>query len=65
MGFKLGYKALNALTFQVPNSVAEGSFRTMKGLLTFDCCNMDPNTQNGYLLAMVNGGVNQRQYIPQ
>ena len=36
-------------------SVAEGSFHTMKGLLTYDPRSMDPNTQIGYSLAMVNG----------
>ena len=47
-----------SLTFQVTTSVAEGSFRTMKGLLTSDCPNMDPNTPIGDLLAMVKGDVN-------
>ena len=35
----------------------------MKGLLTYDRRSMDPNTQIGYLLAMVNGDVNNR--IPE
>ena len=44
-------------------SVAEGSFRTMKGLLTYDRHSMEPQTRMGYLLAMVNGEVNN--HIPE
>ena len=56
----LAHEALNALIFQVTTSVAEGSFRTMKGLSTCNRRNMDPNTHIGCLLAMVNGDVNNR-----
>eukprot|EP00670_Eutreptiella_braarudii_P017100 CAMPEP_0174355928 /NCGR_PEP_ID=MMETSP0811_2-20130205/27671_1 /TAXON_ID=73025 ORGANISM="Eutreptiella gymnastica-like, Strain CCMP1594" /NCGR_SAMPLE_ID=MMETSP0811_2 /ASSEMBLY_ACC=CAM_ASM_000667 /LENGTH=76 /DNA_ID=CAMNT_0015487609 /DNA_START=26 /DNA_END=253 /DNA_ORIENTATION=- len=41
--------------FPGATSVAEGSFRSMKGLLTYHRPSMDPNTRIGYLLAMVNG----------
>ena len=47
----------------VTTTVAEGSFRIMKGLLTADRRGMSHDTQIGYLLAMVNGDVNHR--IPQ
>ena len=56
-------KALNALTFQVTTSVAAGSFRAIKRLLTDDRRSMNTNTQIGYVLTMVNGNVNER--IPE
>ena len=49
--------------YQSTTTVAEGSFRIMKGLLTADCRGMAHDTQIGYLLAMVNGDVNHR--VPQ
>ena len=56
----LGHAALNALTFPVTMTVAEGSFRIMKGLLTPDRRFMSHDSQIGYLLAMMNGDVNER-----
>ena len=55
----LGRVALNALTFPVITTVAEGSFRIMKGLLTPDRRFMSHDSQTGYLLAMINGDVNK------
>ena len=52
--------ALNALTFPVTTTVAEGSFRIMKGPLTPDRRFMSHDSQIGYLLAMINGDVNKR-----
>ena len=59
----LADRAITALTLPVTTTVAEGSFRIMKGLLTADHRGMSHDTQIGYLLAMVNGDVNHR--IPQ
>jgi hypothetical protein len=59
----LADRAITALTLPVTTTVAEGSFRIMKGLLTADRRGMSHDTQIGYLLAMVNGDVNHR--IPQ
>ena len=53
-----------ACSFECPHpvtmSVAEGSFRIMKGLLTPDRSFMSHDSQLGYLLAMINGDVNKR-----
>ena len=59
----LADRAITALTLPVTTTVAEGSFRVMKGLLTADRRGMSHDTQIGYLWAMVNGVVNHR--IPQ
>ena len=56
----VGNIALNALTYPVTTSVAEGTFHAMKGLLMCDRRFMSHDTQIGYLLAMVNGDVNMR-----
>ena len=56
----LGRVALNALTFPVTTTVAEGSFRIMKGLLTLDRRLMSHDSQIGFLLAMINGDGNKR-----
>ena len=56
----LAHHATNALTFPVTSTVAEGSFRILKGLLTPDRRYMSPSTQIGYLLCMINGDVTRR-----
>ena len=56
----LGCVALNALTFPVTTTGAEGPFRIMKGLLTPDWRFMSHDSQIGYLLAMINGDLNKR-----
>ena len=56
---KLGRVALNALTFPMTTTVAEGSFGILKGLLTPDRRFMSHDSQIGYLLAMINGDVNK------
>ena len=58
----------NALTFPITTTVAEGSFRILKGLLTPQHRYMDPDTRIGYHciinhLYIINGDVTQR--IPQ
>ena len=55
----LGRVALNALTFPVTTTVAEGSFRIVKGLLTPDRRLMSHDPQIGYLLVMISGDVNK------
>ena len=54
----VGNVALNALTYPVTTSFALGILRAMKSLLTSDRRDTSHGTQIGYLLAMVNGGVN-------
>ena len=56
----LGRVALNALTVPVITTVAEGSFRIMKGPLSPDRRFRSLDSQSGYLLAMINGDVNKR-----
>ena len=53
----------NALTILVTRTVAEGSFRILKGLLTPGRRCADLDNQIGCLLCMINGDVTRR--IPQ
>ena len=53
------FVALNVLMSPVTTSVAEGSFRVMKGLLTYDRHSMSHDTPIGYLLAMISGDINK------
>ena len=55
----LGHVAVNALTYPVTTTVAEGSFRIMKGLLTPDQRFLSHDSQIGYLLTTINGDVNK------
>ena len=57
----LGQHAI--IPFPVTTTVAEGSFSILKGFLEPDRQYMDPETQIGYLLCMVNGDVSE--CIPQ
>ena len=54
--------APNALTSPVTTSLAEGSFRVMMSLLTYDCRFISRATQIVYLLAVITGDANE--HIP-
>ena len=59
----LAKEAEICLTQPITSSVAEGSFRALKGLLSSDRQALGEGTLQGYLSAMINGDICHR--IPE
>ena len=59
----LAMEATICLTQPITTSIAEGSFRALKGLLSSERLNMSEDIVRGYLFAMINGDICGR--IPQ